>query len=46
METPDKKADTNLPEEHHHSYIEVISSVSFVILAVVGMYFLSGYLNH
>lgn len=39
------KLNTNMPKEHKHSTIEVISSIAFVVLAVVGMYFLSIYLN-
>ena len=34
-----------LPEQHG-SHLEVISSVVFVILVVIGMYILSGYLNN
>ena len=39
-----EKEQNNLPE-HHHSHIEVISSIAFVVLVVIGMYFLSAYLN-
>ena len=33
-------------QEHHHSILEVVSSILFVVLSVIGMYFLSVYLNN
>ena len=33
-------------QEQHHSILEIISSIIFVVLSVIGMYFLSAYLNN
>lgn len=41
-----KKEQEKFPQEHHNSHIEVISSIAFVVLVVIGMYFLSVYLNN
>ena len=37
--------DTNLPKEHFYSLKEVLSSIVFVFLTVIGMYFLSNFLK-
>jgi len=39
------KLKINILQEHKYSVIEIISSIVFVVLAVIGMYFLSLYLN-
>ena len=47
METKEKNIqtqNTKLPEQNH-SHIEVISSVLFVVLVVIGMYLLSGHMG-